>query len=58
MKRFSKMVSVMSAVPRATVASAMNCACMSVAKPGYGAVRMLTASGFLSVQARSTVLEC
>ena len=27
------------------VASAMNCACMSVAKPGYGAVRTLTALG-------------
>ena len=49
MKRFSKMVSVMTAVPFATVASAMNCACMSVANPGYGAVRTLTAPGRASI---------
>ena len=40
-----EMVSVITAVPRATVASAMNCACMSVANPGCGAVRTLTAFG-------------
>ena len=34
MKRFSKMVSTMVLVPSATASSAMNCACMSVAKPG------------------------
>ena len=34
MKRFSKMVSVMSAAPSATHISAMYWACMSVAKPG------------------------
>jgi hypothetical protein len=39
MKRFSKMVSVTCAVPSATQLSAMNCACMSVGKPGCGAVR-------------------
>ncbi|MNC88964.1 hypothetical protein D3C83_48470 [compost metagenome] len=43
MKRFSKMVSVTSAVPRAILFSAMICACMSVGKAGYGAVRTLTA---------------
>ena len=41
--RFSKIVSVMTAVPVARVASAMNCACMSVGNPGCGAVRTLTA---------------
>ncbi len=34
MKRFSKMVSVTNASPSATAFSAMNCACMSVGKPG------------------------
>jgi hypothetical protein len=38
MKRFSKMVSVIIEAPSATVISAMNCACMSVAKPGKGSV--------------------
>ena len=41
--RFSKIVSVMTDVPSARVASAMNCACMSVGKPGCGAVRTFTA---------------
>ncbi len=34
MKRFSKMVSVTMAAPSATAISTMNCACMSVGKPG------------------------
>ncbi len=34
MKRFSKIVSVIRLWPSARVISAMNCACMSVAKPG------------------------
>ena len=34
MKRFSKIVSVIIAAPSATDISAMNCACMSVGKPG------------------------
>ncbi len=38
MKRFSKIVSVTMAAPSATDISAMNCACMSVGKPGYGSV--------------------
>ena len=39
MKRFSKMVSVTTLAPLATQLSAMNCACMSVGKPGYSVVR-------------------
>jgi hypothetical protein len=39
--RFSKIVSVITEVPPARVASAMNCACMSVGNAGYGAVRRL-----------------
>ena len=39
MKRFSKIVSVTVAVPWAMQLSAMNCACMSVGKPGYSVVR-------------------
>ena len=42
MKRFSKMVSVMMAMPSACVISAMNCACRSVAKPGCSSVVMST----------------
>ena len=38
MKRFSKIVSVIIEAPSATHISAMNCACMSVAKPGKGSV--------------------
>ncbi len=38
MKRFSKMFSVIVAVPSAIVSSAISCACMSVGKPGCGAV--------------------
>ena len=53
MKRFSKMVSTTVAVPSATASSAMNCACMSVAKPGYGAVRTLTARGRLFACSRT-----
>ena len=45
MKRFSKIVSVTVAVPSAMASSAMNCACMSVGKPGYSLVRQLTARG-------------
>ena len=36
MKRFSKMVSVMTEVPAACVSNAIICACRSVGKPGYG----------------------
>ena len=43
MKRFSKMVSATVAVPCAMQSSAMNCACMSVGKPGYSVVRKLCA---------------
>ena len=39
MKRFSKIVSVTVAAPCDTALSAMNWACMSVAKPGYSVVR-------------------
>ena len=39
MKRFSKIVSVTVLAPCAMVLSAMNCACMSVGKPGYSVVR-------------------
>ena len=45
MKRFSKIVSMMVPTPLATVLRAANCACMSVGKAGYGAVRMSTAVG-------------
>src|SRR5574337_548479 len=45
MKRFSNTVSVTTPVPSATQLSAVNCACMSVGKAGYGAVLMLTAFG-------------
>ena len=38
MKRFSKTFSVMMLLPSAIAMSAMNCACMSVGKPGYGSV--------------------
>ena len=53
MKRFSKMVSVMTLVPLAWVASAMNCACMSVAKPGYSSVVMLAAASFFAPRTAS-----
>ena len=43
MKRFSKIVSVTLAVPVEMAFSAMNCACMSVGKPGYSVVRKLCA---------------
>ncbi len=36
------MVSVITHVPSETVMSAIICACMSVGKPGYGAVVTLT----------------
>ena len=39
--RFSKIVSVMTEVPSATLASAIICACMSVGNAGNGAVRRL-----------------
>ena len=42
MKRFSKIVSVMHALPARARISTMNCACMSVGKPGYGWVVMST----------------
>ncbi|KAG0931627.1 hypothetical protein G6F31_016736 [Rhizopus arrhizus] len=38
MKRFSKIVSLITPTPSATQLSAMNCACMSVGNAGYGAV--------------------
>ncbi len=43
MKRFSKIFSVITDVPSACVARAMNCACMSVGKPGYSSVLISTA---------------
>ncbi|CSC12736.1 Uncharacterised protein [Vibrio cholerae] len=42
-KRFSKMVSVITPPPFAIMFSSVNCACMSVGKPGCGAVRTVTA---------------
>ena len=45
MKRFSKIVSLITPTPSATQLSAMNWACMSVGKAGYGAVVRLTARG-------------
>ena len=47
MKRFSKMVSWITALPSATQSSAMNWACMSVGKAGYSLVRKPTAFGRL-----------
>ena len=41
MKRFSKIVSVMTEVPFACASSAIICACKSVGNPGYGSVRKL-----------------
>ena len=52
MKRFSKIVSVTRDVPFAIALTAMNCACMSVAKPGYSVVRMSTGFGRSSILAR------
>ena len=43
MKRFSNMFSVTMLVPSACVASVMNCACISVGKPGNSSVTMSTA---------------
>ena len=45
MKRFSKMVSTTRLSPSATAFIAINCACMSVGKPGCSVVRMFTAFG-------------
>ena len=45
MKRFSKIVSLITPTPVATQFIAMNCACMSVGNPGCGAVVKLTACG-------------
>ena len=42
MKRFSKIVSVMTEVPSACVSIAIICACKSVGNPGYGSVRSST----------------
>ena len=42
MKRFSKTVSVTTPVPSEMAIIAMNWACMSVGKPGYGIVLMST----------------
>ena len=58
MKRFSKIVSVIVDVPRACVISAMNCACMSVAKPGYSSVVTSAASSFLAPRTRSRPGRC
>ena len=44
-KRFSKMVSVMRLVPSAIAFNKVNCACISVGKPGCGIVRIFTAFG-------------
>ena len=46
MKRFSKIVSVITEVPCACVARAMYCACMSVGNPGYSSVMMSAARRF------------
>ena len=43
MKRFSKIVSLITPAPSAMQLSAMNCACMSVGNAGYGAVTRSTA---------------
>ncbi len=52
MKRFSKIVSVIMPVPFATRLSSENCACISVGKPGCGAVRIFTAVSSRSVISR------
>ena len=39
--------------PRACVAKAMNCACMSVAKPGYSSVVTSAATSFFAPRTRS-----
>ena len=52
MKRFSKIVSVTRLAPLAMVFTAMNCACMSVGKPGYSVVRKLTGFGRADISAR------
>ena len=53
MKRFSNTFSVMMLLPSAMAMSAMNCACMSVGKPGYGSV--WTSTGREPAAVRSTV---
>ena len=53
MKRFSNTVSVTTPVPLATQLSAVNWACMSVGKAGYGAVLMSTARSSRSCMSRS-----
>ena len=55
MKRFSKIVSVITPTPSAMVFRAANCACMSVGKAGYGAVVRFTDLGRLPRM--STVIE-
>ena len=45
MKRFSKIVSTTRLLPSATAFIAINCACISVGKPGCGTVRTSTAFG-------------
>ena len=52
MKRFSKIVSVIADAPSACVARAMNCACMSVAKPGYSSVVTSAATSLLAPRTR------
>ena len=56
MKRFSKIVSRTLDTPSAWVASAMNWACMSVAKPGYSSVVTSAATSFLPARTRSLPL--
>ena len=56
-KRFSKIVSVITDVPSACVASAMYCACMSVAKAGYSSVVMSAPSSFSRGRTRSVALS-
>lgn len=55
MKRFSKIVSLITPTPSATQLSAMNCACISVGNAGYGAVVRLTARGRLPCMSRVTL---
>ena len=55
--RFSKILSAITDVPSACVASAMYCACMSVANPGYSSVVMSDPTNFFAPRTRTVVLS-
>src|SRR6266851_202625 len=54
--RFSKIFSEISDVPSACVAKAMNCACMSVANPGYSSVVTSALTNFFAPRTRIVLL--